>query len=72
MTFDVTGKRVTVAGAARSGLAAAELLASRGARVTLSEMRADVPEAGPLRAAPATVTRLFLTSNPNFPAPSEA
>jgi len=46
--FDVTNKRVTVAGAARSGLAAAELLARRGARVTLSDTRAAVPEAGPL------------------------
>ena len=32
-------KRVTVAGAARSGMAAAELLARRGARVTLSDTR---------------------------------
>jgi UDP-N-acetylmuramoylalanine--D-glutamate ligase len=47
--FDVTNKRVTVVGAARSGLAAAELLARRGARVTLSDARADVPEAGYLR-----------------------
>jgi UDP-N-acetylmuramoylalanine--D-glutamate ligase len=39
VAFDVTGKRVTVAGAARSGLAAAELLARRGAVVTLSEAR---------------------------------
>src|SRR5262249_29778697 len=43
MSFDVTAKRVTVAGAARSGIAAAELLARRGARVTLSEARAEVP-----------------------------
>jgi UDP-N-acetylmuramoylalanine--D-glutamate ligase len=43
MTFDVKDKRVIVAGAARSGSAAAELLARRGARVTLSDMRADVP-----------------------------
>jgi UDP-N-acetylmuramoylalanine--D-glutamate ligase len=50
MTFDVTNKLVTVAGAARSGIAAAELLARRGARVTLSESRADVPAAEPLRA----------------------
>jgi len=48
LEFDVTGKRVTVAGAARSGLAAAELLARRGARVTLSEMRSEAPETGPL------------------------
>ena len=46
--FDVTGKQVTVAGAARSGIAAAELLARRGARVTLSETRSEVPEAGVL------------------------
>ena len=48
MKFDVTGKRVTVAGAARSGIAAAELLARRGAQVTLSETRHEVPEAGVL------------------------
>src|SRR5690349_20347460 len=35
--FSVEGLRVTVGGAARSGMAAAELLARRGARVTLSE-----------------------------------
>ncbi len=46
--FDVTGKHVTVAGAARSGIAAAELLARRGAQVTLSETRREVPEAGVL------------------------
>ena len=40
---------MTVAGAARSGIAASELLAKRGARVTLSDTRADVPEAEPLR-----------------------
>ena len=45
MGFEVHGKRVTVAGAARSGLAAADLLARRGAVVTLSEARAEVPEA---------------------------
>ena len=45
MGFDVNGKRVTVAGAARSGLAAADLLARRGAAVTLSDTRADVPGA---------------------------
>ena len=51
MTFSVDGKRVTVAGAARSGIAAAELLARRGARVTLSDTRLEVPsDALPLRA----------------------
>jgi len=50
MTFDVRGTRVTVAGAARSGLAAAELLVRRGAHVTISDVRADVPGAAALRA----------------------
>jgi UDP-N-acetylmuramoylalanine--D-glutamate ligase len=45
----VKGKRVTVAGAARSGIAAAELLARRGARVTLSDSRPEAAEAEPLR-----------------------
>jgi UDP-N-acetylmuramoylalanine--D-glutamate ligase len=49
MTFEVRDKRVTVAGAARSGIAAAELLARRGARVTLSESRAEAPGVEPLR-----------------------
>lgn len=38
--FSVAGQKVTVVGAARSGIAAAELLSARGARVTLSESRA--------------------------------
>ncbi len=40
--WSVDGKRVTVVGAARSGIAASELLAQRGARVTLSDTRAEV------------------------------
>ena len=48
MEFSVEGKKVTVAGAARSGIAAARLLVERGAQVTLSDARADVPEAQPL------------------------
>ena len=50
MAFDVTGKRVTVAGAARSGIAAAELLARRGARVTISEARPAIDDADRLGA----------------------
>jgi UDP-N-acetylmuramoylalanine--D-glutamate ligase len=46
--FDVKNKRVTVAGAARSGIAAAELLARRGARVTLSDTHAEAPGTEPL------------------------
>jgi UDP-N-acetylmuramoylalanine--D-glutamate ligase len=55
MTFSVEGSRVTVAGAARSGLAAAELLARRGARVTLSDSRAEIPDADRLRALGVTL-----------------
>src|SRR5581483_1335461 len=51
LAFDVDGKRVTVVGAARSGLAAAKLLAQKGARVTLSEVRPDVSERDVLEAA---------------------
>ena len=40
---------MTVAGAARSGIAAAELLARRGARVTLSDMAAEIGDADRLR-----------------------
>ena len=49
--FSVRGKRVTVAGAARSGLAAAELLIRRGADVTLSEAREHIEDEERLRAA---------------------
>jgi UDP-N-acetylmuramoylalanine--D-glutamate ligase len=48
--MDVHGKRVTVAGAARSGMAAAEFLASRGAAVTLSDVRPELDAADRLRA----------------------
>src|SRR5262245_914317 len=51
LQFSVRGKRVTVVGAARSGVAAAELLARRGAAVTLSEMRAHLDEEDRLRQA---------------------
>ena len=49
--FSVAGSRVVVAGAGRSGVAAAELLARRGAHVTLSEARAEVAGAPSLRQA---------------------
>ena len=42
--FSVRGATVVVVGAARSGAAAARLLADRGARVVLTERRADVAE----------------------------
>ncbi|MFN7982305.1 MAG: UDP-N-acetylmuramoyl-L-alanine--D-glutamate ligase [Vicinamibacterales bacterium] len=47
--FSVDGKRVTVVGAARSGVAAAELLATRGARVTLSDARPSIADADRIR-----------------------
>jgi len=49
LQFSVRGKRVTVVGAARSGVAAAELLARRGASVTLSDTRAHLDEEERLR-----------------------
>ena len=42
--FSVEGQRVTVGGAARSGIAAAELLAAKGALVTVNDARSSVPE----------------------------
>lgn len=47
--FPVAGKRVVVVGAARSGIAAAELLVRRGARVTLTETRESFDGADRLR-----------------------
>ena len=49
--FSVRGRRVTVVGAARSGVAAAELLVRRGASVVLTESKASIPEEDALRAA---------------------
>ena len=53
MTFSVHGYGVTVVGAARSGIAAALLLAERGARVTLTDAAPSVEREsdGVLRAA---------------------
>lgn len=42
--FSVRGATVVVAGAARSGVAAARLLAARGARVVVSEQRREVDD----------------------------
>jgi UDP-N-acetylmuramoylalanine--D-glutamate ligase len=49
--FSVVGRRVVVVGAARSGIAAAELLARRGAHVVLTESRATFDDAARLRQA---------------------
>jgi UDP-N-acetylmuramoylalanine--D-glutamate ligase len=54
-TFSVEGRRVVVVGAARSGIAAADLLVGRGASVTLSESRATVADADRLRARGVTL-----------------
>jgi UDP-N-acetylmuramoylalanine--D-glutamate ligase len=48
--FSVRGKRVVVAGAARSGIAAARLLVRRGAAVTLSDVRPSLDSAAALEA----------------------
>ena len=68
--FSVDGRRVVVVGAARSGIAAAELLVRRGARVTLTETRETFEDAARLRTAgvdlelgghgPATLTKADL------------
>ena len=49
--FSVDGLHVVVVGAARSGVAAAELLARRGARVTVSELRKGIDDLEQLRRA---------------------
>jgi UDP-N-acetylmuramoylalanine--D-glutamate ligase len=78
LQFSVRGKRVTVIGAARSGVAAAELLARRGASVTLSEMRPHLDEEDRLRQAgvelelgghvPATLLRAdLIVTSPGVP-----
>jgi UDP-N-acetylmuramoylalanine--D-glutamate ligase len=55
MTFSVAGKHVIVAGGGRSGVAAAELLVSQGARVTLSDTSASLAGGEHLRALGVTV-----------------
>ncbi|HEX2477545.1 MAG TPA: UDP-N-acetylmuramoyl-L-alanine--D-glutamate ligase [Lacipirellulaceae bacterium] len=57
MSFSVRGQNVTVVGAARSGIAAALLLAERGARVTLTDIRPELEARmlGRLRSAGVTV-----------------
>ncbi len=49
--FSVNGQRVLVVGAARSGVAAAQLLARRGARVTLTDVKPEIPHESELRSA---------------------
>ena len=46
--FEIAGKRIVVVGAARSGIAAAELLKSRGADVTLTDTKIEIPDAARL------------------------
>lgn len=50
-TFSVSGLQVLVVGAARSGVAAARLLARRGAVVTLTDRKPQIAEAAELQAA---------------------
>ena len=49
--FSVAGWKVVVVGAARSGVAAAELLVRRGAQVTLTDLRETIQEDARLRQA---------------------
>jgi UDP-N-acetylmuramoylalanine--D-glutamate ligase len=50
-SFSVRGRQVTVVGAARSGIAAAHLLVARGASVTLTDVRTEIPDEAELRDA---------------------
>jgi UDP-N-acetylmuramoylalanine--D-glutamate ligase len=50
-TFSVSGQRVVVVGAARSGVAAAHLLVARGASVVLTDTREAIDPADELRRA---------------------
>jgi len=50
-SFSVAGRKVVVVGAARSGVAAAELLVRRGATVTLTDLRPSIQEDAQLRDA---------------------
>ena len=45
MSFTVAGQHVVVVGGGRSGVAAAELLSARGARVTLTDSASTLPDA---------------------------
>ena len=56
MSFSVRGQNVTVAGAARSGIAAALLLSERGARVTLTDARPELDSAEMSRLRESLVT----------------
>jgi UDP-N-acetylmuramoylalanine--D-glutamate ligase len=54
---ELSGKRVTVVGLARSGVAAARLCAREGAAVTVTDRRAEAELEAPLRALPGGVRR---------------
>jgi UDP-N-acetylmuramoylalanine--D-glutamate ligase len=67
--FSVSGQRVLVVGAARSGVAAAFLLARRGAMVTLTDAKQQIPQEAELRGAGIDLelgahhARTFVSSN---------
>ncbi|HSS40468.1 MAG TPA: NAD(P)-dependent oxidoreductase, partial [Polyangia bacterium] len=57
MTLDLANKRVLVVGLGRSGIAAAQLCAARGARVTVTDKRSVAELAAATAALPASITR---------------
>ena len=57
MTLDLANKRVLVVGLGRSGIAAAQLCAGRGARVTVTDKRGAADLAAAAAALPAAVSR---------------
>ncbi|HET8733004.1 MAG TPA: UDP-N-acetylmuramoyl-L-alanine--D-glutamate ligase [Anaeromyxobacteraceae bacterium] len=54
---ELSGRKVTVVGLARSGVAAARLCAREGAAVTVTDRRTEAELAGPLQALPGGVRR---------------
>ncbi len=57
MTLDLANKRVLVVGLGRSGIAAAQLCAANGARVTVTDKRTAADLAAAVAALPAAVAR---------------
>lgn len=69
--MDVTNKRVLVLGMARSGIAAAKLLARRGAQVTISDMKPEAEFGGALDELRALGCRFALGEGPQRHLPGQ-
>src|SRR5699024_6625381 len=69
--MDVKGKRVLVCGMARSGIAAAKLLAQLGAQVTISDLKAEREFDGALEELHAAGCRFALGEAPDAYIPGQ-